>query len=229
MSQRRSLLKKHLEEISWRVMAAYPDLVRSLIRKQAGVYALYRGRQLYYVGLASNLMGRLKGHIRDRHKGLWDRFSVYLTSEPSHTRELESLILRIARPSGNRVKGRFSGSDNLYRTVNRQMREVDADRRASILGGHVAERRRRNKASKQKGPRALAGLSDRSIRLKAAYEGRKYRARLRTDGTIRYNRRLYKSPSAAAKAVVRGPCNGWNFWHYRNHAGEWVTLSSIRR
>jgi hypothetical protein len=40
-------------------------------------------------------MGRLKGHLRDCHKGLWDRFSVYLTSDAEHIKELESLLLRI--------------------------------------------------------------------------------------------------------------------------------------
>lgn len=105
MARRRKLLSEHLEDISWRLLDAYAELVRGLIRRRAGVYALYRGRRLYYVGLASNLMGRLKGHLRDRHRGLWDRFSVYLTTDHEHMKELESLILRIVRPAGNKVSG----------------------------------------------------------------------------------------------------------------------------
>ena len=41
-----------------------------MIKRRAGVYALYRKQEkLYYVGLASNLMGRSKAHLRDRHTG----------------------------------------------------------------------------------------------------------------------------------------------------------------
>jgi hypothetical protein len=72
-----------LEHISWRVLDEYPEVIRRLIRTKSGIYALYRGHRLYYVGLADNLMGRLKGHLRDRHRGLWDRFSVYLTVDSS--------------------------------------------------------------------------------------------------------------------------------------------------
>lgn len=109
------------------------------------------------------------------------------------------------------------------------MREADADRRAILLGGHVAERRRRLKAVRLKGPSALAGISEKSVRLRAVYAGRQYRARLRKDGTILYRGRRFNSPSAAGRAVVRGPCNGWTFWHYRQEGGEWVPLATIRR
>jgi hypothetical protein len=110
MARHTHLLHQHLEDISWRVVETYPVVVRELIRRRAGVYVLYRGRNLYYVGLASNLMGPLKSHIRDRHRGLWDRFSVYLTANHDHIKELESLILRIGRPSGNKISGHFAGS-----------------------------------------------------------------------------------------------------------------------
>ena len=77
----RRLVVKHLEKISWQVLQDYPDTIRGMIRGKSGVYALYRGDQLYYIGLASNLMRRLRQHLSDRHTGVWDRFSVYLTVE----------------------------------------------------------------------------------------------------------------------------------------------------
>ena len=58
---------------------AYAEIIREMIKRKSGVYALYRRGSLYYVGLAGNLSGRQKNHRRDRHSGLWDRFSVYLT------------------------------------------------------------------------------------------------------------------------------------------------------
>ena len=88
MPANKRLVTQHLEGISWRVLEEYPEIVRKLIRRQAGVYALYRRNKLYYVGLASNLMGRLKSHLRDRHNGAWDKFSVYLTVRDEHIKEL---------------------------------------------------------------------------------------------------------------------------------------------
>lgn len=101
MPKNHALLLQYLEGVSWRILEEYPDAVRELIRRRAGVYALYRGRKLYYVGLASNLMGRIKNHLKDRHHGSWDKFSVYLTQHHEHMKELESLLLRIVKPSAH--------------------------------------------------------------------------------------------------------------------------------
>jgi len=60
-------------------------------------------------------MGRLRQHFRDRHRGAWDRFSVYLTIHAEQMKELEFVVLRIAAPQGNRMSGRFFASSNLGR------------------------------------------------------------------------------------------------------------------
>jgi hypothetical protein len=228
MMKKKQLVVRHLEDVSWRVLDQYPRVVKDMIRGQFGIYALYRGKNLYYVGLASNLMGRLKTHLKDRHRGLWDRFSVYLTVRQDHMKELESLILRIVNPRGNKTAGKFAASENLRSTLNRQMRQADADRRALLMGGRVARGRRRKKAGEGKGTLRLAGVIDRRITLKAYHKGYEYRASLRKDGKTSYGSRLYDSPSAAAKAVIRRACNGWAFWHYRNEKGEWVPLRELR-
>jgi hypothetical protein len=209
-------------------MEAYPDTVRRLIRRRSGLYALYRKDKLYYVGLASNLMGRLRSHLRDRHKGLWDRFSVYLTSDDKHIKELESLVLRIVSPKGNRVMGRFGRAADLYRALNREMAETDAEQRAHFLGGAAQARLRRRRARGATGAKALAGLSTQRTPLRAKHKGKSYRASLRKDGQVRYRGRLYPSPTAAARAVVGRTVNGWHFWRYKDK-GEWVRLSQLRR
>jgi len=94
-------------------------------------YALYKGKDLYYVGLAKNLRSRLHGHLKDRHAEAWDRFSVYLTQGDEHLKELESLVLRIAAPTGNRVAGKFIGARDLLsvfrqRITSSQKRELAA-------------------------------------------------------------------------------------------------------
>jgi len=205
---KQALLLRHLEDISWQVMEEYPQVVREMIRGRFGVYALYRRGRLHYVGLANNLIARLRTHLRDRHRGLWDRFSVYLTTGAEHMRELESLLIRIAKPTGNRVVGGFGGSTSLFAHLNRRVKEIDADRRATILGGAVARRRRRAKAARAKGNLALSGFAERRTPLRARYKGRSYRASLRTDGTIYFRNKVYKSPSAAGEAVIGRSCNG---------------------
>ena len=128
MARRKALVTQHLENVSGDLLTSWQALIARHTKRRQGIYALYRKRKLYYVGLASNLAGRLNSHRRDRHKGLWDRFSVYLTIGDEHMRELEALLLRIIQPSGNKVKGKFAQSENLlpilrqeYRTETRRM------------------------------------------------------------------------------------------------------------
>jgi hypothetical protein len=228
MSNQKPLVLRHLEDVSWRVLEEYPEVVRKMIRRQAGIYVLYRRDKLYYVGLASNLMGRLKSHLKDRHHGYWDRFSVYLTIDDEHMKELESLLLRITEPSGNRTGGKFAKSQNLVPVLDRAMRDYDADKRARLLGGKVAQRRMRNKSKRGTGTIQLAGVVERPIVLQAHYNQQKLRAVLRRDGQIKYDQKLYGSPSGAAHAATGASINGWDFWHYRSK-GKWIPLSNIKK
>jgi len=108
--RRGQLVVQHLEGMLRDVLDKYPDVVREFVRNRSGVYALYKGSRLHYVGLARNLRSRLQSHLKDRHARTWDRFSIYLTEGDEHLKELESLVLRIADPKGNRVTGRFTES-----------------------------------------------------------------------------------------------------------------------
>lgn len=228
-SKTRDLLVAFLEQVSWRVLDEYRDIIKQMIRKKAGVYALYRQDKLYYIGLAGNLMGRVNTHLKDRHRGLWDRFSVYLANDSNHIKPLESLLLRIAKPSGNRVSGGFGGPQNMYRALHRAMSVADADRRARILGGHVARRLRRKRTKDAKGSVVLAGLVERRIRLRAKSKGQVFKATLRRDGYVSFRGKKFQSPSAAAAKAVGHAVNGWKFWQYRDGPRHWVPLGNLRR
>ena len=89
------LVCQHLENISRKMLEEYQDIIRGFVRGRNGVYAMYRRGKLYYVGLASSLLGRLKMHLRDHHADTWDRFSVYLTIGPDYMKEIESVLIRI--------------------------------------------------------------------------------------------------------------------------------------
>ena len=113
------LVCQFLERTSGKLLEKYGPLIRTYVRRRHGVYALYSRDRLYYVGLANNLRNRLKIHLRDRHAGKWDRFSVYLTIGDEHIRELESLILRIVNPAGNKVKGKLRKAQNFLSKIRR--------------------------------------------------------------------------------------------------------------
>jgi hypothetical protein len=117
MSPRSTLVSQYLENISRNALKKYQDITKGYVRHRQGIYALYRRDRLYYVGLATDLRWRLKQHLNDHHGQSWDRFSVYLTVGDQHLRDLESLVLRIVKPTGNKVKGKFSRSENFAAPV----------------------------------------------------------------------------------------------------------------
>jgi hypothetical protein len=231
MGTRRSngFFSGYFERISWKVLDRHRPIIKEMIRGHAGVYALYKGVRLYYVGLANNLMNRVNHHLKDRHKGKWDRFSVYLTPDNAHMRPLEALMLRVINPRGNKVRGRLRGAQDMVRALKRKMDEHQRDETASLLGGRFVMHRRRSKARGTVGTLVLARLVERPVPLKAWYKDRVFRATLRRDGHIHFRRTLFDSPSGAAKAAAGRGMRGWLFWHFRSPRGEWVRLVNLKR
>ena len=231
--RRRPLVCQHIENLSSEALERYADIIRDIVGRRFGVYALYRRDRLYYVGLAINLRNRLKAHLKDRHKGLWDRFSVYLTIEDGHIKELESLVIRIAQPKGNKHSGKFARSENLMRELRKRFRERQAAEWLSLIGGDlelddevedvVVPPKRKGRAA------VLANYVSRAMALRVKYKGKVYKARVRKNGTIRVGGMVYTSPSLAGHAVAGRPINGWQFWKYERAPGQWVKLQELRR
>jgi len=230
MAKQAQLVCQHLENISHEALSKYQDVIRSYVRGRQGIYALYRKNELYYVGLAGNLRSRLKAHLRDRHKKLWDRFSVYLTIGDSHLKELESLILRTVKPSGNHQSGKFIKSENLRGKLSRDLRARQRQEINWVIGRSTSPvpKRRQVKVVKP-GAAVLSAYFNESKKLRATFKGRLIKARVRRNGLIRYRDRDYKSPSRAASAVVKRAANGWRFWKYERAPGDWVSLKELRR
>lgn len=224
------LVSQHLERISRTALERHQDIIRNYVRRRNGVYALYRKDRLYYVGLAKNLRNRLRAHLKDRHGESWDRFSAYLTIGDSHIRELESLVLRIVRPRGNKHRGKFSKAENLIARFKRDIRRKQLHELHDLVGTYEVEINRKGKVSlKGKAP-ALAPYVDGGMRLKAKFKGRTVRAHVLKSGTVMYKGSRYSSPSmAAAAACGRRTCNGWTFWKFERGPHEWVKLSELRR
>ncbi len=229
MSKRTPLVCQQLENISRQALERYQDIIRRHVRRRQGVYALYRRGKLHYVGLASNLRSRLGHHLRDRHQDSWDRFSVYLTIGDTHLKELEALILRIVKPAGNKVKGKFAKCEDIRKKFAREVRQRQRNELRSLLGKGVAEEVRKEEVQELRRP-VMASYVNTPIKLRALFKGKTLAARVRRDGLIRFKGKFYKSPSlAAAAACKRATCNGWTFWQYERAPGDWVQLNELRK
>lgn len=221
-----------MEGISAKAIEQYQDIIREYIRDRHGIYALYKRDRLYYVGLATNLRGRLNQHLRDRHRGLWDRFSVYLTIGGDHIKELESLLLRIVKPKGNSQSGKFPTSQDLKRRLMLDVRLRQREELQVLIGkllkvNRVARRKRIDR--REKSETVLGPYIDGPLRLQATYRGKLYRARVRNRGWIFYNGYLYSSPSHVARDICGHNVNGWIFWKYERAPGDWVQLKTLKR
>jgi hypothetical protein len=107
------LVKKHLPMISRALLegenrAKFTSFLKD--HERNGLYALYKENgELYYVGRASNLVGRLTSHKFDLHGKNWDKLGMYILDEKVGLHDIESLLIGISKPKGNTNKGRLKG------------------------------------------------------------------------------------------------------------------------
>ena len=175
------LVCQHLENISRDALEKHQKIIKQYVRRRNGVYALYRKEKLYYVGLAKNLRSRLKSHLHDRHGTSWDRFSVYLTIGEQHLRELESLILRIVQPKGNKQKGKFPKSEDIRRRFARDVKDRLNYEVALLFGDKPIKSVSQGREAKL-----------RRMKLVAWFKGKKLRAQLLKGGRVRFGGKVYE-------------------------------------
>ncbi|PIP19183.1 MAG: hypothetical protein COX41_04220 [Candidatus Omnitrophica bacterium CG23_combo_of_CG06-09_8_20_14_all_41_10] len=224
-SYKGQLVCQHLENISRDALEDYQAVIKDYVKGRHGIYALYKKDKLYYVGLASNLRNRLKHHLRDRHAHTWDRFSVYLTIKDAHLKELESLILRIASPSGNRKSGKFLRSQDLKPVFKNAITSSQRTEINSMFGIEAGEAT----VKKKHGKLTVLSMLNKKFKIRMLYKGKLYKAVVRKNGSIRYKEKVYNSPSSAAQAVRGMRSNGWVWWKYERAPGDWVVLDELRR
>lgn len=225
MAKNHHLVIEHLENNGAEVFEKYAPVITRFVDRRNGIYALYKGEALYYVGLASNLKGRVKQHLSDRHAHKWDRFSVYLTPGDRYMRELESLLLRITPTKGNKVKGKLAGSRDLKRELQQNIKELQRMELSGLLGNKQAAAKPKRRAPKKN---TALPMAERLVFLKREYKGKLYRATWRRNGTVKLNGEIFDSLSAAGRAVTKRGTNGWSFWMARNEDREWVRLDRLK-
>ena len=101
--------------------------LKELMKGYAGIYALYRRNTLYYVGLTTNLFGRVSHHLKDRHRNRWDHFVIFRIKKVDYLRDIETLLTRIIETPGNRVKGPVPRDADINRILRQILREHQSE------------------------------------------------------------------------------------------------------
>lgn len=230
MPKNKQLVSQYLENISRQALEKYQETIKAYVRDRQGVYALYRRRRLYYVGLARNLRSRLNTHLKDRLGKSWDTFSVYLTIGETHLKELESLILKIIQPSGNKLKGKFVNAEDLRRKFAGAMNSYWRQEKNNIFPKRQSRKDEEMPAKKVRRGPVLSKYFSQTTKLRAKYKGRTLTAWVNRKGIIRFGGKTFKSPSNAGSAACGGKaCNGWTFWQYERAPGDWILLDYLRK
>lgn len=233
MRETRPLVGGYLERISAKAFEEYHREITDLVVSQHGVYALYKDTRLYYVGLAGDLRRRVKQHLKDKHRGQWNRFSLYLVRKVGHIKEIESLLLRIAHPTGNKQGGRLRKATNLQKQLRKLMEQRQRRQLDEIFSRkeRASRKKKRSKVTagrtRKSSKRPLEGIVG-GKRIYATYKGKKYKAIVYRNGRIKLNGKLYDSPSGAGRGVRGRATDGWSFWRVR-HKGELVKLKELRK
>lgn len=221
--RKRPIVTGYLEKVSSSIFDRHSKIIAEMVEGQQGLYALYRRDTLYYVGLARNLKSRVNQHVKDKHAGKWTHFSLYVIHHPDHTKELESLLLRIAYPAGNTVKGQLRRSANMLPSLKRKTKAAAiAEWKSNFESAARPEKKSAKGAPQQlswetrRGERPCKGLFPRTVRIYGSYKGKVHKAWLRPSGSIRFDGKTYDTPSMAG-SVVRGgkATNGWAFWRVK--------------
>jgi len=142
---------------------------------------------------------------------------------------MESLLVRIANPKGNRVVPRGNSTGALVKTLKRLIRQRQMDELDALFG---SRKRQAKPRTKKHGNHAesLVGLVSKRAVLFRQYKGRDYTARLSPKGLITFKGKTYSSPTGAAKAVIGAnrAVSGWVFWYIKDTGGDWVRLEDYR-
>lgn len=101
----------------------FAEHFQQMMRRYAGIYALYRKNRLYYIGLTRNLLGRINWHLKDRHRGKWDSFTVFRIQRVKYLKDIETLLTHVVDTPGNRQKGKVPQDADFNRVLHHVLKE----------------------------------------------------------------------------------------------------------
>lgn len=203
------IITKKLQNIHISALQDFSPILLDFVGENQGIYALYKGTKLYYIGRATNLQQRLAQHLRDRHQRKWDQFSLFVVNDEKHIGDLEALLIDICAPVGNKAHPRGQAKD-LRKELSDRIDAFHADEKELLLGKVIHRKKLQ------------------TIFLQNSYKGRRYTATFNYNThEVKYNKIVYSSPSAAARAVTNKNVNGLLFWKSKDSKGKLVPLKKL--
>jgi hypothetical protein len=121
--KRGSLIHYALDGIKRESFEVIKRELASLLKHRAGVYALYQNDKLVRVGLGTNIYWRLKGHAKSKRL-VWNTASLFIigANNLKYLRDLETAIVRIAKPKYNDQQGRVRDEHYLERLLRKSVK-----------------------------------------------------------------------------------------------------------
>ena len=152
-----------------------------------------------------------------------------------HIKELESLLLRIADPTGNAQKGKLRTKNNLLPKLKTQVKRKIKEEYEDLFKGYRIPARVKSRKTERlskmmkKEERPLYGFFPQGKMIYANYKGKPFKAWVSANARICVDGRYYDTPSAAGKAIRNKPTNGWSFWKYKDKTGKLVKIAELRK
>ena len=107
--------------------SVFKEGLKETMKGYSGIYALYRKENVYYVGLTTNLFGRIKRHLEDHHAGKWDSFVIFRIKRIKYLKDIETLITHLVKLPGNKVKGKVPRDADINRILQLILKEHSKD------------------------------------------------------------------------------------------------------
>ena len=207
----------YLERVPAAVFSSSGKEILSLVGNSNGIYTLHRGKQLFFVGAAPRLRGKLRQHLQENQAGKWNNFSMYLMRGGQQLADVAVLIGRVAYPTGGQRLIGFAGAADLAGLLKAKARRSPPKRTGSVPGRGA-------------GVVPLKGLIGQKL-LRMTHKRKTYFAAVLTSGRIKLKSdgKIFDTPSGAAKEIVKFKTNGWHWWQYRNRQGKWVPIDELRK
>ena len=119
-----SLVKGYLEKKDRKGFELLLPRYKEVIGDSSGIYALYKDKKIYYVGITENLLWRVGRHTKDKHKNRWNKVSFFVIDKHRYSKDIETVILRISGPRGNGTRGKLEKHYELQDKLNKIRREM---------------------------------------------------------------------------------------------------------
>ncbi len=119
---RGSLILYSLDNIKKEQFDVLRRELKDTLKGHSGVYALYKEDKVVRVGLGEQIFWRLLSHSRNR-KLDWDTASLFIVKKTKYLKDLETAIIRIAKPKYNEQRGRIRDERYLRKILRHSIKE----------------------------------------------------------------------------------------------------------